>query len=100
VSAIRRESPRRPTSEQTFADLQHLYSCRDFDNDKEWNWFRSTGPFAVKNIDKFSAFESRGGEGENEQFELIVKDGWPTKTLSNRPNGDYATSDAFLKVCR
>lgn len=56
-----------------------MTSFRDFDNDKEWNYFRSEGPYAVKNVDKFITFEPRDGEGANERFELIVKDGWPTK---------------------
>lgn len=30
-------------------------------------------------------------------FELIVKDGWPPKIETNRPDGSYATKDLFLR---
>lgn len=30
-------------------------------------------------------------------FELICLDGWPSKVMSNRPDGSYATKDLFIK---
>lgn len=35
-------------------------------------------------------------QGSN-TFELVVKDGWPAKIMSNRPDGSYATKDLFLR---
>lgn len=92
-----------------------MTSFRDYENDKGWNWFRTKGPYAVKNIDKFSTFEHRDGDRYEmvrryedtapderliiRNFPQVVKKGWPTMTLSNREDGGYNTSDAFIKVC-
>lgn len=76
---------------------QLMTTFRDFDTDKAWNYFRTTGPLSVKNIARFVDFEYRDGEGAQSRFECIVKKGWPSMTMSNRDNGDYATSDAYLK---
>lgn len=56
--------------------------------DKEWDYLRPSG--FVKN---FLRFEERSPG----IFELIVLDGWPSKVMSNRPDGSYATKDLFLK---
>jgi hypothetical protein len=37
--------------------------------------------------------EDRGGD----TFEIITKDGWPSKIETNRPDGSYATKDLFLR---
>ncbi|PCH34315.1 L-aminoadipate-semialdehyde dehydrogenase [Wolfiporia cocos MD-104 SS10] len=65
-----------------------LGSKRDFAKDKAWNWLRAEGPIADHLV-----MEDRG-EGT---YESIVKDGWPAKTQSNRPDGSYATKDLFVR---
>lgn len=44
-------------------------------------------------VKKYLVFEERSPG----IYELIVLDGWPSKVLSNRPDGSYATKDLFLK---
>ncbi|EAW06690.1 putative NRPS-like enzyme [Aspergillus clavatus NRRL 1] len=56
--------------------------------DKGWDWVRPSD--AVR---KYLAFEERSPG----IFELVVLDGWPSKVMSNRPDGSYATKDLFLK---
>lgn len=56
--------------------------------DKEWDYLRPSE--AVK---KFLQFEERSSG----IFELICLDGWPSKVMSNRPDGSYATKDLFMK---
>lgn len=56
--------------------------------DKEWDYLRPSE--AVK---KYLQFEERSPG----IFELICLDGWPSKVMSNRPDGSYATKDLFLK---
>lgn len=56
--------------------------------DKEWDYLR---PSEV--VEKYLQFEERSPG----IFELICLDGWPSKVMSNRPDGSYATKDLFLK---
>lgn len=56
--------------------------------DKGWDYLRPSE--SVKN---FLRFEERSPG----IFELICLDGWPSKVMSNRPDGSYATKDLFLK---
>lgn len=56
--------------------------------DKQWDYLRPSE--AVK---KFLRFEERGPG----VFELICLNGWPSKVMSNRPDGSYATKDLFMK---
>ncbi|KAL4869522.1 hypothetical protein BDV12DRAFT_185205 [Aspergillus spectabilis] len=56
--------------------------------DKRWDWLRPSE--AVK---KFLRMEERFPG----VYESVVLDGWPSKVLSNRPDGAYATKDLFLK---
>lgn len=56
--------------------------------DKQWDFLRPTG--AVKNFLRFE-------EHSPGIFELICLDGWPSKVMSNRPDGSYATKDLFLR---
>ncbi|KAB8219327.1 hypothetical protein BDV33DRAFT_231569 [Aspergillus novoparasiticus] len=56
--------------------------------DKEWDYLRPSE--AVK---KYLRFEERYPG----IFELICLDGWPSKVISNRPDGSYATKDLFVK---
>ncbi|KZT08698.1 L-aminoadipate-semialdehyde dehydrogenase [Laetiporus sulphureus 93-53] len=65
-----------------------IRSTRDFKNDKAWNWLRLQGPLA-----DYLVMEDRGSN----TFESVVKDGWPAKIQSNRPDGSYATKDLFLR---
>ncbi|KAF5367566.1 hypothetical protein D9758_003797 [Tetrapyrgos nigripes] len=65
-----------------------MNSSRDFATDKEWNWVRPT-PVSKH----FLEFEPRG----NNTYEVVVKDGYPPKIETNRPDGSYATKDLFLQ---
>ncbi|KAJ7065190.1 L-aminoadipate-semialdehyde dehydrogenase [Mycena amicta] len=65
-----------------------LNSDRDMATDKEWNWLRARGM-----IVDYLVMEPRDGE----TYEAVVKDGYPPKIQSNRPDGSYATKDLFLK---
>ncbi|KAI9376213.1 hypothetical protein BJX61DRAFT_531045 [Aspergillus egyptiacus] len=56
--------------------------------DKRWDWLRPSD--AVK---KFLRFEERFPG----VYESVVLDGWPSKVMSNRPDGAYATKDLFMK---
>ncbi|KAL2870950.1 putative NRPS-like enzyme [Aspergillus lucknowensis] len=56
--------------------------------DKQWDWLRPSE--AVK---MFLRFEERFPG----VYESVVLDGWPSKVMSNRPDGAYATKDLFLK---
>ena len=56
--------------------------------DKLWNWLRPGA--AVK---PYLRFEERS----TGIYEAVVLDGWPSKVMSNRPDGAYATKDLFLK---
>ncbi|KAL4922880.1 hypothetical protein BDW62DRAFT_207531 [Aspergillus aurantiobrunneus] len=66
---------------------QLLTSMRPRD-DKRWDWLRPSE--AVKN---FLRMEERYPG----VYESVVLDGWPSKVMSNRPDGAYATKDLFLK---
>lgn len=55
-----------------------MTTFREFETDKAWNYFRTTGPLAVKNIEHFIDFEYRDGEGKHARYECIVKKGWPS----------------------
>jgi len=57
---------------------------KDFDNDKAWNWLRAEGPIA-----DYLELIPQGSD----TFEVVVKDGWPAKILSNRDDGAYCTKD-------
>ncbi|KAL4787288.1 hypothetical protein BJX76DRAFT_363631 [Aspergillus varians] len=66
---------------------QLMTSLRSPD-DKRWDWLRPSE--AVK---KFLRMEERFPG----IYESVVLDGWPSKVMSNRPDGAYATKDLFLK---
>lgn len=65
-----------------------LSSNRDFEHDKAWNWLRVHGPVA-----NYAVMDERGAG----TFELVVKDGYPPKVQSNRPDGSFATNDLFIR---
>ncbi|KZT73346.1 L-aminoadipate-semialdehyde dehydrogenase [Daedalea quercina L-15889] len=65
-----------------------LSSERDFAADKAWNWLRMEGRIA-----DYLVMEDRGSG----TYESVVKDGWPAKNQSNRPDGSYATKDLFAR---
>ncbi|KAF7293216.1 L-aminoadipate-semialdehyde dehydrogenase [Mycena chlorophos] len=65
-----------------------LDSERDMATDKEWNWLRARG-LALEYV----VMEPRG----DDTYEPVVRDGYPPKIQSNRPDGSYATKDLFKK---
>ncbi|KAJ7493419.1 L-aminoadipate-semialdehyde dehydrogenase [Mycena galericulata] len=65
-----------------------LNSEREFATDKNWNWVRAKGL-----ILDYLVMEPRG----DNTFEAVVKDGYPPKIETNRPDGSYATKDLFLR---
>ncbi|KAJ7113690.1 L-aminoadipate-semialdehyde dehydrogenase [Mycena crocata] len=65
-----------------------LNSERDAAVDKDWNWLRAKGL-----ILDYLVMEPRG----DNTFEAVVKDGYPPKIETNRPDGSYATKDLFLR---
>ncbi|KAK8847380.1 hypothetical protein IAR55_005238 [Kwoniella newhampshirensis] len=60
----------------------------DYVNDKGWNWLRAEGPIA-----DYLELIPQGGD----TFEVVVKDGWPAKIMSNRDDGAYCTKDLVLR---
>ncbi|KAH8679015.1 hypothetical protein BGZ60DRAFT_561989 [Tricladium varicosporioides] len=64
-----------------------LSSFRDFKSDKAWQYLR---PAAESSYLVFEAQNDGSGLSE-----LIVSKGWPHMAMSNRPNGNFATSDLF-----
>ncbi|ORY46225.1 hypothetical protein BCR35DRAFT_356262 [Leucosporidium creatinivorum] len=67
---------------------QLMSSMRHFETDKEWDYMRISDAGRP-----FVDFEDQG-DGTHE---VVVKEGWAGKSVSNRPNGDYALSDLFIK---
>ncbi|KAJ7746849.1 L-aminoadipate-semialdehyde dehydrogenase [Mycena maculata] len=63
-------------------------SEREMATDKNWNWLRARGL-----ILDYIVMEPRG----DNTFEAVVKDGYPPKIETNRPDGSYATKDLFLR---
>ncbi|OAX43282.1 L-aminoadipate-semialdehyde dehydrogenase [Rhizopogon vinicolor AM-OR11-026] len=72
---------------------QLMTSFRDFETDKGWNWVRAKGPYMKTGVNDYLRFEDRSGD----TCELFVLDGWPTKVMSNQPDGSYASKDLFIK---
>ncbi|RAK96092.1 putative NRPS-like enzyme [Aspergillus ibericus CBS 121593] len=66
---------------------QLMMSIRPRD-DKGWDWLRPSDT-----VKKFLRFEERFPG----VFELVCLDGWPSKVMTNRPDGAYATKDLFVK---
>ncbi|KAL2012020.1 hypothetical protein VTN00DRAFT_4738 [Thermoascus crustaceus] len=56
--------------------------------DKGWDYLRPSD-----SVKPYLRFEERAPG----IFELICLDGWPSKVMSNRPDGSYATKDLFMK---
>ncbi|KAL7418303.1 hypothetical protein Q5752_006759 [Cryptotrichosporon argae] len=65
-----------------------LTSRRNCATDPGWNWVRAEGPIA-----DYLELIPQGGD----TFEVVVKDGWPAKIMSNRADGAYCTKDLFLR---
>lgn len=61
-----------------------MTSNRDFKTDKAWNYVRNEG--------LISQYLELIPQGSN-TFEVVVKDGWPAKIMSNREDGAYCTKD-------
>ncbi|PYI05408.1 putative NRPS-like enzyme [Aspergillus sclerotiicarbonarius CBS 121057] len=66
---------------------QLMMSSRPRD-DKGWDWLRPS-----ETVKKFLRFEERFPG----VLELVCLDGWPSKVMTNRPDGSYATKDLFVK---
>ncbi|KAJ3895239.1 L-aminoadipate-semialdehyde dehydrogenase [Lentinula edodes] len=65
-----------------------MNSERKFLTDKGWNWVRPT------TLSKhFMVMEPQG----KDTFECVIKDGYPAKVVSNRPDGSFATKDLFQR---
>ncbi|TYJ52933.1 hypothetical protein B9479_006444 [Cryptococcus floricola] len=58
------------------------------ESDKAWNWLRASGPIA-----QYLELIPQGSD----TFEVVVKDGWPAKIMSNRDDGAYCTKDLVLR---
>ncbi|KAF9889248.1 hypothetical protein FE257_007561 [Aspergillus nanangensis] len=56
--------------------------------DKDWDYVRPT-----ESVKPFLRFEERFPG----VFEIICLDGWPSKVMTNRPDGSYAMKDLFTK---
>ncbi|ORY88492.1 acetyl-CoA synthetase-like protein [Leucosporidium creatinivorum] len=67
---------------------QLMTSFRAYEEDKDWDFNRVSDQ-----LRPFIMFEDQG----HGTYEVVVKDGWRGKSVSNRPNGDYALSDLFIK---
>lgn len=65
-----------------------LNSRRDCATDKAWNWVRAEGL-----IEQYLELKPQGSD----TFEVIVRDGWPAKIMSNREDGAYCTKDLFQR---
>jgi hypothetical protein len=65
-----------------------MTSRRDCKVDKGWNWLRAEGAIA-----DYLELAPHGSD----TFEIIVKDGWPAKILSNRDDGAYCTKDLMQR---
>ena len=55
--------------------------------DKDWDYVRAS--------EKLLPFLRMEPQGEEELYELCIKEGWPSKVMSNREDGSYATKDLF-----
>ncbi|ORX97556.1 hypothetical protein BCR34DRAFT_577858 [Clohesyomyces aquaticus] len=62
-----------------------LSSCRDFAQDKDWQYLRNENP------SNLLGFEDHG-DGLSE---LVVKPGWPHMAKTNRLDGSFRTADLF-----
>lgn len=65
-----------------------LTSRREYADDKAWNWLRVEGLIAQ--------YLELIPQGSN-SFEVVVKDGWPGKVMSNRDDGAYCTKDLVVQ---
>ncbi|WVQ83357.1 hypothetical protein IAT38_005496 [Cryptococcus sp. DSM 104549] len=65
-----------------------MTSRRDFTSDIGWNWLRAEGPIA-----EYLELIPQGSD----TFEVVVRDGWPAKIMSNRADGAYCTKDLVLR---
>ncbi|PWN34527.1 acetyl-CoA synthetase-like protein, partial [Meira miltonrushii] len=65
-----------------------MSSWRSFGDDKDWSWLR----IEDESSKQWLKFEKQEGE---DLYELIVAKEWPSKLLSNRPDGSFATGDLY-----
>ncbi|KAL7419511.1 hypothetical protein Q5752_005422 [Cryptotrichosporon argae] len=64
-----------------------LSSHRDYETEDDWEWLRNDSAYgdAIR-------FEPSGDAGK---CEMVVTDGWRSKTKTNRDDGSYATGDLY-----
>lgn len=67
-----------------------MSSWRDFDADNDWAWLRIFDNASSQ----WLSFEP---QQDGQLFELVVSGKWPSKLLSNRPDGSYATGDLYYR---
>ena len=67
-----------------------MSSYRDFDMDKDWSWLRIPDELGQR----WLCFEPSPDQS-SDAYELVVSTDWPTKQLSNRPDGSFATGDLY-----
>ncbi|CDR99470.1 related to LYS2-L-aminoadipate-semialdehyde dehydrogenase, large subunit [Sporisorium scitamineum] len=70
-----------------------MSSWRSFETDKEWNHLRIPDELGQSML----RFEPHDPTADGGLFELVVTKDWPTKLVSNRDDGSYATSDLYAK---
>jgi acyl-coenzyme A synthetase/AMP-(fatty) acid ligase len=68
-----------------------MSSFRDFEVDKEWSWLRIPDELGQSLL----LFEGQKEQAGQDLFELVVSSKWPSKQLSNRANGSFATGDLY-----
>ncbi|PWN45585.1 acetyl-CoA synthetase-like protein [Ceraceosorus guamensis] len=66
-----------------------MSSWRDFEQDKEWSWLRLVDGASRE----WLRWEQRPEEGG--LYELVVTRDWPTKMVSNAPDGSFVTGDLY-----
>lgn len=67
-----------------------MSSYRDFDRDKDWSWLRVPDELGQR----WLRFEPSPDQA-SDVYELVVSSSWPTKQLSNRRDGSFATGDLY-----
>ncbi|KAK8849366.1 hypothetical protein IAR55_004698 [Kwoniella newhampshirensis] len=63
-----------------------LTSHRDYQTELDWEWLRNDSAYSDALV-----FEPVDGD----KCEMIVTQGWTSKTKTNRPDGSYATGDLY-----
>ena len=67
---------------------QLMSSARPREDILEWDWLRPSEAL-------LPYLHMEPQEDQEDVYEMVVLDGWPSKVVSNRPNGSYATKDLY-----